>query len=330
MKRKILLGLHTLFWVVFLGLAGYIAMHPKEVRYSLRDWWRLRSYEAPVYAREFSDQLNLSDEARRIFYASSPMLQDKPGFVSACPFPEQSFVIGCYDGDRIYILDVTEKDLESVEPVTAAHELLHAAWLRLDNDEQKDLARQLRSVFSASQDDALHELIEKYQAAGNNREVINSELHSILATEVHQLTPELEAYYARYFGDRTAIVQLYDSYRATFARNQAQVDAIKARLDRTKADIDSIQAELSSLKPEIDAGNAQLETYAAARDNANYNRLLPLQRSRINRYNQQVRSYNSGVEQYRQLAKDLLALSLRHNELVDAIDATKVQKLEGQ
>ncbi len=330
MKRKLLFSLRVLLWLLFLGLAGYIALHPARVRYALRDWWRLRGYQTPAHMARLSDQLGLTDQAQKVFYASYPELKDKQGFVAACPFPEQSFVIGCYDGDRIYILDVGDKELESVEPVTAAHELLHALWARQDKDRQQTLSRQLRSVYSSSQDDDLHKLVDKYRAAGNNEDVINSELHSILATEVGRLSPDLEQYYASYFRDRALIVRLYDSYRTTFARNQSQVDDLRSKLDRLKSEINSLESRLSSLRPVIDARRAQLDAYAAAGDSAAYNQLIPDQRADITRYNQLVRGYNARIEQYRDLAKELLAVSLRHNELVDAIDATKVQKLEGQ
>jgi hypothetical protein len=330
MKRKLLLSLHVTFWLALLSAVGYIALHPTETRYALRDWWRLRSYEVPAHIAKLADEIALTGKAENIFYASQPELKNKFDFVVACPFPEQSFVIGCYDGDHIYILDVREKDLESVEPVTAAHELLHAVWARHSQDHQKDLTRQLRAVFTASNDQDLRDLINKYQNAGNDIDTINSELHSILATEVDELTPELEQYYGQYFTNRGRIVQQYNSYRAIFARNQDQVDALKARLDQLKSQLDTIQTELSVLRPVVETQNAQLDVYAQTGDADNYNRLLRQQRSDVNQYNRQVRRYNTLVEEYRSLAKELLALSLRHNELVDAIDATKIQKIEGE
>lgn len=330
MKRNALIGLRVVFWLTFLGLAGYAMLHPGQVRYAVRDWWRLRNYEVPAHIAQISGQVGFTDRAEKTFYASLPDLKDKEGFAAACPFPEQSFVIGCYDGDRIYILDVKEKDLESVESVTAAHELLHAVWDRHSQNQQKDLTRQLRSVFTTSGDKDLHELVDKYRKAGNDTETINSELHSILATEVHDLTPELEQYYARYFVNREHVVQQYNSYRAIFARNQDQVDTIKARLGQLKSQLDTIQADLSARRPVVESQNAQLDAYAQAGDVDNYNRLLGHQRSDVNQYNQLVRRYNTSVEEYRRLAKELLTLSLRHNELVDAIDATKVQKIEGK
>lgn len=328
MKHKFLIAARASFWVIFLVSAGYIALHPTEVRYGLRDWWRLRSYSAPAPVSELAEQIRLTDSARKTFYASYPELRDKQTFSSLCEFPEQTFVIGCYDGDRIYLLDVEEEELESVEPVTAAHELLHAIWGRHSSSEQDSLTKQLRQVFDTSTDEELRKLIEKYRAAGSDRDTINNELHSILATEVHQLTPELERYYGQYFTDRAAIVKLYDSYKAIFARNQAEVDSKKEQLDRLQASLTSVQDELTTRKPAIDAANAQLDAYAAAGDAANYNRLLAVQRTQINTYNQLVRRYNADVAQYRRLAAELTKLSIRHNELVDAIDSSAVRAIE--
>ncbi len=45
-------------------------------------------------------------------------------------------ILGCYVTQRIYIYDVKDAKLDGIREVTAAHEMLHAAYERMSSSEQ--------------------------------------------------------------------------------------------------------------------------------------------------------------------------------------------------
>ncbi len=50
---------------------------------------------------------------------------------------KRNAILGCYNPSSrdIYIYNVTNSELDGVKEVTAAHEMLHAAWERLSESE---------------------------------------------------------------------------------------------------------------------------------------------------------------------------------------------------
>ena len=73
-------------------------------------------------------------KARRLLYLNRPdVISDVRAFRERCSFDERTIVLGCYRGGGrgIVIFGVTDPRLHGVEQVTAAHELLHAAYERL-------------------------------------------------------------------------------------------------------------------------------------------------------------------------------------------------------
>ncbi len=108
-------------------------------QYVIRDWFALRGYDAPAYVVQYADDTAMSDYGRRIFYVTKPELNDQEQFNENCATPEKSLVLGCYTGGRIYVYSVDDERLDGVEEVTAAHEMLHAAYARLSSGEKRDL-----------------------------------------------------------------------------------------------------------------------------------------------------------------------------------------------
>jgi len=66
---------------------------------------------------------------------------DGVAFAKDCPTPDSrnAFVLGCYQPDRrrIFILRVDRPDLAATMTVTAAYEMLHAAYADLDTTARK-------------------------------------------------------------------------------------------------------------------------------------------------------------------------------------------------
>lgn len=319
-NRAKLVG-RLIFWPVFLWVVLLISQNPAAIRYRVTDWWRLRNYQPPAVVAQLAEDTSLTPHATDIFYASKPQLNDKATFNLHCPFPEQSFVLGCYDGDKIFIFDIQAEELEPAEPVTAAHEMLHAAWARMSSTEQDRLRKLLENEFAASPDAHLQETIKKYQEAGNDEGTIINELHSIVPTEVRTISPELEAYYKKYFKSRGKVVDLFESYKAIFAENEAELERLEARASKLLASIQAQEIVLNQKKATIDANNSRLGAWSQSSNVAEYNRLVSEQRILVREYNSMVGRYNSDVDRYQAIIKRYQELAFYHNELVNAINS---------
>src|SRR5262249_5858448 len=116
--------------VLLLGLLG-VALYGLAHRQGIADWWRLRGYHAPPAISAFVADDRMTGKARDLFYLNRPqLLADVAAFRQSCPLDEESIVLGCYQGGQrgIAIFAVHDPRLDGVEQVTAAHEMLHAAY----------------------------------------------------------------------------------------------------------------------------------------------------------------------------------------------------------
>src|SRR5690606_11618218 len=145
-------------------------------------------------------------------------------------FPDKSLVLGCYSQQRIYIFDVQDERLNGVKEVTAAHEMLHAAYDRLSSGERERVDTLINEAFRSIENERIRDAAQNYESDGHG--TLNNELHSILGTEAADLPEELEEYYSRYFDDRSHIVSIAESYEAVFIEIQEQIAEYDDRIER--------------------------------------------------------------------------------------------------
>ena len=119
-------------------------------RYSIYDWERLHDYRAPQSIASLADQTSMTSRARNIFYTTYPQINDKTTFNTNCKVTEQTIVLGCYTTGSIFIFDVKNVELHGVQQVTAAHEMLHAVYVRLSPSEKNVLMRCLKLLIKTS------------------------------------------------------------------------------------------------------------------------------------------------------------------------------------
>ncbi len=286
---------------------------------TLFDIWRLRNYQAPSEIVRLADVTKMTDPARRLFYVYHPSLEDKDSFNGHCTNAEQTIVLGCYiEFQGIYLYKVTDERLSGVVEVTAAHEMLHAAYDRLSAKERSKIDGLTAGVANGITDERLKTTIENYRK--KDPSVVPNELHSILATEVRDLPPELEDYYRQYFSDRSAIVGLAERYQSEFTARDRQVEAYDAELATLKAEIDAIDQRLQVQQADLKTQSDDLQQ--KRRDDIDaYNAAVP-------QYNQAVNEFNSGVNRQKQLViRYNTTVELRNeiateeNELSQAIDS---------
>lgn len=195
-----------------------------------------------------AERAQLTDEGKFYFYASHPQLDDRQAFNNSCTTQntEQSVVLGCYAGMRIYLFNVDNPKLDGIKEVTAAHEMLHAAYDRLSPSERTRVDTLVSAELNKITDKRILDLVKEYDKTEPGERL--NELHSILGTEVSSLSPELEKYYQQYFKNRGAVVALATNYASVF-------EDLKSRMD-------SLLNELTTLADRIEFENAQYKTSA--------------------------------------------------------------------
>ena len=188
---------------------------------------------------DIADRTGMSDTGRRIFFASFPSIDDAADFNINCSDIETTMIIlGCYINGRIHIFNISDQRVDAAKYVTSAHEMLHAAYVRLSKDERALVGRLLEDAYHyANANGELRDVMDEYARMEPDQRL--NELHSILGTEYADLSPELEKYYARYFIDQRKIVDMAVKYRKVFKNLETEQAAIKAKLDRLTVEIDA-------------------------------------------------------------------------------------------
>lgn len=265
----------------------------------------LQKYTPPAVVKALADDTTMTDEARRLLYVSQPSVDDKATFNQHCTNDhEQSIVLGCFTGARIYLYNVTDPRLPRVKEVTAAHEMLHVAYMRMSSKEKARIDGLLDVQIKAITDQRLHDLIQIYNQTEPGE--LYNEMHSILGTEKRSVGSELETYYKKYFHDRSKVVAYAEQYEQVFIESQRRIAEYDTRLAKLKADIDLGEQQLDDRQQELQRESA---------------RLNQLQQSEPNAYNQQVAGYNQKIQTYNQLLNRTRNLIESYNQLVEERNA---------
>jgi hypothetical protein len=229
--------------VVFGGV--YLVQHPQPIIDQVTVW----QYEPTSVVEGHVERLQFTEHGKFLYYASTPSILGSEQFATSCPTHEgeENFgILGCYlPADKtIFLYDVTDDRLDGTEEVTAAHEMLHAAWDRMGTDEQSRLGTLLEAEYANHADNtafaermAIYARIEPGEHA--------NELHSIIGTEVADISPELEEYYATYFTDRSVVTSLHAAANAVFVQLKARTDELVAAMDTLRLEIEADYARYS-------------------------------------------------------------------------------------
>jgi chromosome segregation ATPase len=312
--------------ILAVAVLGFAVVGAGAYAQEISDWWFLRSYQPPRAIADLADETSMSQEGRKYFYVSDPKINDKQTFNRNCPTREAASVLGCYRNQRIYLLRVERRKLDGVMEVTAAHEMLHAAYDRLEADTRSRVAGMLEEELETIEDSRVKELINSYEE-DNNETVRRNELHSILPTQIADLSPELEEYYARYFNDRQAVVDKYQQYKSTFADLRQQINTLQDRVDSLQNRIDSLKGRIDAQRSKVERLNARLERLESQGDREAYNELVPEQNAAVNRYNSMVDRYKSLISRHNNTVERLNEIVVLQRDLVNSLDST-YQELE--
>ena len=276
-------------------------------------------YRPSSQVAALATETTMNNKARRLFYIYHPAIETKQDFHSHCPEDEHTIILGCYVGQKgIYIYNVTDVRLSGIQQVTAAHELLHAAYERLNKQDKAYVDRLIIQAYGGVTDQRIRANVETYRKAGADT---TNELHSILGTEVANLPVDLENYYRRYFNDRTKIINFSMNYEQAFSARQKIVDSADAQLKILKSQIDNLENSLQKQLQNINNERDRMQDLLSARQYEDYNAAVPGYNSSVRKYNQDVAGVRSIIDQYNKLVNVRNASATEENELIKAIDS---------
>ncbi len=288
---------------------------------ALTDWAQLRNYMPPAVVASLASQDTMTAQARHIFYVNHPQLEtDANQFRSDCSESEKTIVLGCYHSnqDGIFVYNVQDPRLAGVQQVTAAHEMLHAAYDRLSSKDKNYVDGLLQSYYNSQHDQRIIDTINAYRQSEPN-DVVN-EMHSVFGTEIANLPAPLEQYYTRYFSDRAAVVAFANNYEVEFTSRSDQIKADDAQLAQMKAQIDQQEQSLSQQLSSINSERAQLDSQRAGGQIDQYNAGVAAFNADVGRYNAGVASLKSDIATYNALVIERNSIANELTSLDKAID----------
>lgn len=314
----------VIFLTIILTLATYWLLQ----QWSIRDWWSGLWYQADEQVATIEESLNLTNTGQRILNATHPAVELQEAFNAHCDSHKTEIsLLGCYAGGRIYVYEITLPELVDSNKVTMAHELLHAAWERMDNREHDyitNLIKELKTQYPTwfEEELALYEEQEKIEEAWARA-----------GTKLANLPEKLEECYAKYFNDRQAIVGYYEHYQAPFLalkeEAQALYETIIATSDEIILEKESYAADVAALDLRINEFNSCANTMNCFRSNDEFQ----LQRSQLIaeqgrldqerlRLNQKIDENNNRIEAY---AKNQLAIGELNNAMNSNVVSERIE-----
>ncbi len=305
----------TVFVLGIILLLGAVVLNAQDVR----DWFILRNYKPSEQISSISTNTSMNDKGRKLFYVHDPQIEARDEFNQDCTTSEVSLVLGCYNGVNIYIYNVSDERLKGVHEVTAAHEMLHAAYDRLSSSERKRVDELTTKQLLRLSNERIQEVVKTYRE--RDPKIVPNELHSILGSEVRDLDPELEDYYKQYFDDRIKVVTYSEQYEQVFTAIQAEVERYDAELVLLKAQIDQNEIDLDRKAAEINAQKAELNRLSSSGQVREYNDHVPAYNAGVEEYNREVAEYKERIREYNALVETRNSLTLEQNELIQSLDS---------
>jgi cell division protein FtsB len=271
-----------------------------------------------------ADATGMSETGELIYRASTPAVEDDDDFNQHCSI-EGGAVLGCYYEGNVYVYAVTDERLAGTVEVTAAHEMLHAAYERLSPEERSRIDALVDEAIAAiPDDDPVYEDLALYPAAQ-----LADEWHSRLGTEFADLPAELEEHYAVYFDDRAKVVELNVQANAYFDQLNAQIDALVAEIDALDPVLD---ARIAAYEAAIADFNADVASFNARADNGSFTSQAQFNNERAAlvargaALDAEYAAIDAEITHYNDLVAQLTALDEDYADLYSALDSSDDQE----
>lgn len=306
------IGLLVLAVAVFLNRAFLI------------DQFTVWQFKPSAEVASFVTRTSMTEGAKFIFYAGEPRVEDAEEFNQNCDRKEQNVaVLGCYEGD-IHIYNVTDARLDGIKEVTAAHEMLHAAYDRLSDNERNHVNELIEAEYAKLSHDAkLAERMRFYARTEPGER--DNELHSVIGTEVKNVSPELETYFKKYFKDRSKVVALHDAYNNQFTVLSERADLIADEMKRLKTEITQLTREYNSAVTQLNSDVQAFNRRAEAGDFESQSEFNAA-RSKLEQRSVALESkralVNAKIVAFNKYRDELQSISAQNEQLNQSIDSS--------
>lgn len=304
--------------IIFLAASLWLWLNQQFVVDQISVW----QYKPSAPIAQLVENSGMGDRGKFLFYASQPEIEGTQRFNQVCTRKEQhTAVLGCYNGSKIFIYDITDQRLNGIKEVTAAHEMLHAVYQRLSDSDRQKVDTLLEAEFTKLENEPTYKDRMAFYAKHEPGERDN-ELHSMIGTEVATISPELEQHFASYFSDRAKVVTLHEKYQAIFIKLEAESKALYAELEQLSQKVDAesnaYNVAVATLNKEIATFNTRAtngsfttqaqfdkERASLVRRAANLDNERDTIRSLIASYEAKREQYNAIADQSKQLVNSL-------------------------
>ncbi len=304
------------------------------------DWLQVKPTANSPEVERLAAATTMTRSAQRLFYRQNPTIEQRRNFMITCSkVPVKGVMLGCYTRGKIAIQLVKEPKLDGIMEVTAAHEMLHAAYDKMSQWERDRLSPLLETTVSQVKDPRLMKVLNQYKVSDRLRYL--NELHSHLGTEIMDLAnPELDKHYQHYFVDRRRLVSFAVKSGAAMRQTDERMEALKVEIDRMEKELKTQKADLAKFKTTLTASsddlasqssevtrlreraestssssefNALAAEFEAAKNNFNadvnrHNEQVQQQREQVNAFNEMLETYNKKVDEYNQLGNEERAM----------------------
>lgn len=323
--KRAFFGVVTTLIVLVVAIAGVFAFHNRQ---AIDDHFTAQAFNASPGLTELAASLNLTTAGERVFYASHPTLDASQRFNEQCAnveHSEEGYILGCYTKKRIHLFKVTDDRLAGIVEVTAAHELLHAVFWRLDRQDRTQLIERLGLLYEelAAEDPAIAQRMSVYSSLPEA--AFANELFSVLGTEVRNLPEWLEQTYSEWFRDRSVILDFFDSYHSVF-------DDLKQRSTQLQDELaalrEGVELRGASYSAAVEQFNADWQSfldrnaaYEFSDDPDEFYRLRDEFYERRDWLSAELAALNADIARHEELRAELAALSSLNNELEQHLDS---------
>ena len=248
----------------------------------------LKTYKPKREIADLAEKMDLTDEAKNMFYRSDPEFIPADTFVEYCLKGGIEMALACARSEtpgakkgskpRIFLLEIDDIRFVDSKYPSAAHELLHLVYHKFTTSEKQRIDNLVDQEIERHKDDphivSLSNILTK--AGGNYQDAIRGEMHSVFGVEYRDISPELETYYAKYFTNRAGVVSLYE---------QGGLGTRVRKMIQLSNEIQLFESKLTAL-------NTQLDQYKKAGDEAGYNSLVPQFNNIVSQHNAKVAESN--------------------------------------
>src|SRR5690606_3110987 len=132
------------FAIALLALAAIVFLNRGFLSDQLLVW----SYTPTVEIQSIVTRTTMTNHGKFMFYVGNPKIESAAEFNKNCSRKEQNVaVLGCYQGS-IHIYNVTDGRLDGIKEVTAAHEMLHAAYERLSDGQRQEVDALIEAEYA--------------------------------------------------------------------------------------------------------------------------------------------------------------------------------------